>query len=71
MTSFSDTNEVWEPGFMSTFKVHGQLYPRVGSLMPLSNEEHQFLQIYFMGDEQQEANQRCSNIPSTRQEIVL
>ena len=54
MTSFSTTKEVYEPGFMSTFKIQGQVYHCVGSLLPPSNEEHKFLQIYFMGDEQQE-----------------
>jgi hypothetical protein len=71
MTSFGATNEVCEPGFMPTFKVQGQVYHRVGSLLPPSNEEPKFLQIYFMGDERQEAKQRCNNIPGTRQDIVM
>src|ERR1700761_9408383 len=71
MTSFGATNEVCEPGFMPTFKVQGQVYHRVGSLLPATNEEPKFLQIYFMGDERQEANQRCNNIPGTRQDIVM
>jgi hypothetical protein len=45
MTSFGATNEVCEPGFMPTFKVQGQIYHRVGSLLPLANQQHQFLQI--------------------------
>lgn len=71
MTSFGATNVVSESGFMPTFKVQGQVYHKLGSLLPLPNKEHQFLQIYFMGDEQKEANQRCNNIPGTRPEIVL
>jgi hypothetical protein len=71
MTSFGATNEVSEPGFMPTFKVQGQVYHLVGSLLPASNEEHKFLQIYCMGDERQEAEQRCNNIPGTRQDIVM
>ena len=70
MTSFGATNDVCEPGFMPTFKVQGQVYHRVGSLLPPENEEPKFLQIYFMGDERQEAQQRCNNIPGTRQDIV-
>jgi len=70
MTSFGATSEVCEPGFMPTFKVQGQVYHRVGSLLPPTNEEPKFLQIYFMGDERQEANHRCNNIPGTRQDIV-
>ncbi|CAF3254328.1 unnamed protein product [Rotaria sp. Silwood2] len=71
MTSFGVTSEVCEPGFMPTFKIQGQVYHRIGSLLPLTNEEPKFLQIYFMGDEQQQARQRCNNIPGTRQDIVI
>jgi hypothetical protein len=70
MTSFGATKEICEPGFMPTFKVQGQVYHRVGSLLPLADGEHKFLQIYFMGDEQKEARQRCSNIPGTNRNIV-
>ena len=70
MTSFGASNDVCEPGFMPTFKVQGQVYHRVGSLLPPSDGQHKFLQIYFMGDERLEARQRCNNIPGTRQDIV-
>ena len=43
----------------------------MGSLLPLTNEEPKFLQIYFMGDEQMEARQRCSNILSVNHDIVV
>ena len=56
---------------MPTFKIQGHDYHRVGSLLPPSNEEHKFLQIYFMDDERQEAKQRCDNIHGTRQDIVM
>ena len=71
MTSFGATSEISEPGFMPTFKVQGQVYHRVGSLLPPANEEPKFLQIYFMGDSRQEANQRCNNIPGTQIDIVM
>lgn len=71
MTSFGATNQVCELGFMPTFKVQGQVYHRIGSLLPLPNEKPQFLQIYFMGDEQQEINQRCSYIPGAHPDIVM
>ena len=54
MTSFGATKEVVEPGFMPTFKVQGQVYHLLGSISPLPNEPAKFLQIYFMGDSQQE-----------------
>jgi hypothetical protein len=70
MTSFGASEEVFESGFMPTFKVQGQVYHRVGSLLPPSNEEHKFLQIYFMGDERKEVQQRCKNMPGVRVDIV-
>jgi hypothetical protein len=55
---------------MPTFKVQGQIYHRVGSLLPTSGADTQFLQIYFMGDAAAEANHRCSRVPGTRLDIV-
>ncbi|GBM88714.1 hypothetical protein AVEN_204009-1 [Araneus ventricosus] len=71
MTSFGTTKEIREPGYMPTFKVQGQVYHRIGSLYPLPNEEPKFLQIYFVGDGIQQAEQRCKNVPQARQDIVL
>ncbi|XP_075449145.1 uncharacterized protein LOC142490614 [Ascaphus truei] len=71
MTSFGATSIVEQIGFKSTFKVQGQVYHRAGSLLPLPDQDPQFLQIYFMGDEQQEADQRCHWIPNTRCDIVI
>ena len=55
---------------MPTFKVQGQICHRVGSLLPTSGVDPQFLQIYFMGDGATEANHRCSRVPGTRLDIV-
>ncbi|XP_075425538.1 uncharacterized protein LOC142465468 [Ascaphus truei] len=71
MTSFGATSIVEQIGFKSTFKVQGQVYHRAGSLLPLPEQDPQFLQIYFMGDEQQQADQRCHWIPNTRRDIVI
>ncbi|XP_039951420.1 uncharacterized protein LOC120768715 [Bactrocera tryoni] len=40
--------------FNSTFKIKGQVYHKVGSLLPMPNESHKFLQIYFMRGENSE-----------------
>ncbi|GFX56107.1 helitron_like_N domain-containing protein [Trichonephila clavipes] len=37
--------------FNSTFKIRGQVYHKMGSLLPMPNEPHKYLQIYFMGGE--------------------
>ncbi|XP_050065048.1 uncharacterized protein LOC126553978 [Aphis gossypii] len=47
MTSFGATNVVRE-NFMPTFKIQGQIYHRAGSLLPVSDSDNKFLQIYFM-----------------------
>jgi hypothetical protein len=49
MTSFGCTKEIREKGFMPTFKIQGQVYHRIGSLMPVEDEEPKFLQLYFVG----------------------
>ncbi|GFU35281.1 uncharacterized protein TNCV_2143451 [Trichonephila clavipes] len=62
MTSFGATKIVHnEDGrnFESTFKIQGQVYHKIGSLLPMSDADPKFLQIYFMGDEEQQANTRC------------
>ncbi|XP_073979046.1 uncharacterized protein [Rhodnius prolixus] len=49
MTSFGATNIVsanYE--YMPTFKVQGQIFHHAGSLLPLANADHKYLQIYFM-----------------------
>jgi hypothetical protein len=71
MTSFGATSRVAEPGFMSTFKIQGQIYHKAGSLLSLPDETPSFLQIYFAGDEDREVDQRCTNIPGTKRHIVL
>ncbi|XP_025203820.1 uncharacterized protein LOC112600731 [Melanaphis sacchari] len=59
MTSFGATKIVKNNAtngqqFNSTFKIKGQVYHRVGSLLPMPNKPHTFLQIYFMGGEDSE-----------------
>lgn len=70
MTSFGATKHVTEGGFMPTFKIQGQVYHQVGSLLPVPETDPQFLQIYFMGDSTAEANHRRTLFPNTRPNIV-
>ena len=56
MASFGATeivknNAINGQKFNSTFKIKGQIYHKVGSLLPMPNESPKFLQIYFMGSE--------------------
>ncbi|XP_053945168.1 uncharacterized protein LOC128854792 isoform X2 [Anastrepha ludens] len=43
-----------------TLQIQGQIYHRAGSLLPFPDGDHQFLQIYFIGDENRELDQRCA-----------
>lgn len=71
MTSFGTSATMQKTqGFISTFKIQGQLYHKSGSLLPLPNEEAKFLQIYFMGDEEAEAQRRCSIIPGGNKNLM-
>lgn len=49
---------ITEGNFMPTFKVQGQIYHRIGSLLPLPNKEPQFLQLYFISDMEEQARKR-------------
>ncbi|GFT98206.1 ATP-dependent DNA helicase [Nephila pilipes] len=56
MTSFGATEIVQNTNangqqYNSTFKIKGEVYHKIGSLLPMPNEPHNFLQIYFMGCE--------------------
>ncbi|XP_031634678.1 uncharacterized protein LOC116347980 [Contarinia nasturtii] len=70
MTSFGASEIVGANGYMPTFKVQGQVYHTIGSLLPVPEEESKFLQIYFMGDYEKEIDQRCAVIKGMKREIV-
>ena len=76
MTSFGAT-EIVRENYMPCFKIQGQVYHRVGSLLPVADEDPKFLQIYFMGGRNEEVNQRMRfntnvdrNIVSRLQEFL-
>ncbi|XP_053956182.1 uncharacterized protein LOC128861832 [Anastrepha ludens] len=69
MTSFGATNII-RNGFMPTFKIQGQIYHRAGSWLPFPDGDYQFLQIYFIGDDNRELDQRCAISANTRRSIV-
>ncbi|GBP39660.1 hypothetical protein EVAR_25484_1 [Eumeta japonica] len=70
MTSFGATNIVNNAGYMPTFKVQGQIYHRIGSLLPVQDEDPESLQN-FTGNETAEADQRCTISTEVRRQIVL
>lgn len=70
MTSFGATQISDNNGFMPTFKVQGQIYHQIGSLLPMPEEDSKFLQIYFMGDKEKEIDRRCAIHQATKRAII-
>lgn len=70
MTSFGASKVISEVGFMPTFTVQGQIYHKIGSILPSTENDSKFLQIYFIGDKDIETDKRCSISCGTKREIV-
>ena len=68
MTSFGA--EIVTAQFMSTIKVKGQIYHKAGSLLPFPDGQHKFLQMYFIGDSNDELNARCGISTGIKRSIV-
>ena len=68
MTSFAV--EILTAQFMTTFKVKGQIYHKVGSLLPFPDGQHKFLQMYFIGDYNDELNARCGISTGIKMSVV-
>ncbi|XP_025421174.1 uncharacterized protein LOC112691234 [Sipha flava] len=70
MTSFGG-KQVTADGFLPTFKVKGQVYHLIGSILPEPGQGAQYLQIYFVGEDEREHhisldqidNVICAEIP--------
>ncbi|XP_022233499.2 uncharacterized protein LOC111081677 [Drosophila obscura] len=56
---------------MPMFKIKGQIYHGAGSFLPFDNADHQFLQLYFIGNAEDEADRRCAIITNTRRQIIF
>lgn len=54
----------------SSFQIQGQIYHQVGSLLPLPDASHQFLQIYFVGNSNDEIDLRCTIAQNLRREVI-
>lgn len=51
-------------------QIQDQIYHRTSSLLPMPDEDYQFLQIYFMGNSAREVDQRCAHNNSVKRSIV-
>ena len=72
MTSFGTTmKHNPAPGeWASTFRVQGQVYNAIGALQPQDEQKPSFLQIYFMGDLDEQAKRRSEVVPTLDHQIV-
>ncbi|XP_008182252.1 uncharacterized protein LOC103309183 [Acyrthosiphon pisum] len=62
MTSFG-AEVVEQPGYNPNYKVKAINSPSSRRLLPQPNEDHKFLQIYFVGNSENELEQRCAIFP--------
>ena len=69
MTSFG-CNEVSMAGFNPSFRIQGQVYHLIGSIVPTAGESPKFAQIYFIDNRQSEVAARCSVVDGLRPDIV-
>ncbi|XP_045511060.1 uncharacterized protein LOC123705982 [Colias croceus] len=67
MTSFG-AKQITEGPFMPTFKVQGQVYHLIGSLLP--QNEPKFLQIYFVSNYNEQAHIRHDNFPQLNINLI-
>ena len=70
MTSFG-ADVVRQDGFSPTFTVQGQVYHRLGSLLPQPDHDHQFVQLYFVSDMTEQARARKAHLPGTKLDVLL
>ena len=69
MTSFG-CNEVSMAGFNPSFRIQGQVYHLIGSIVPTQGESPKFAQIYFIDDLESEIATRSAIVDGLKPDIV-
>ena len=69
MTSFG-AQIVTYSGWNPQFKIHGQVTHRIGPMYPSGDQQPQYLQVYFMGDIEDEAERHNQIISATKKDIT-
>lgn len=54
----------------STFRIQGQIYHQIGSLLPQPESDAQYVQIYFMGDSDCQIDRRTGMFQGVRRNLV-
>ena len=69
MTSFG-CNETTMSGFNPSFRIQGQVYHLIGTIVPTAGESPKFAQIYFIDNRESEVAARCAIVDGLRPGIV-
>ena len=69
MTSFG-CNEVSMAGFNPSFRIQGQVYHLIGSMVPTQGESPKFAQIYFIDNEESEVATRFAIVNGLKPDII-
>ena len=69
MTSFG-CNEVSMAGFNPSFRIQGQVYHLIGSIVPTEGESPKFAQIYFIDDRESEVATRSAIVDGLKPDII-
>ena len=69
MTSFG-CNEIAMPGFNPSFRIQGQVYHCICSMVPSTGESPKFCQIYFIDNQESQVATRCQTVGGLRRDIV-
>lgn len=67
---YFDDNNTYDCENFGIQQIQGQVYHRLGSLLPLPDQSYQFLQIYFVGNSTVETNCRCDISSILRNDVV-
>ena len=57
-------------GFNPSFRIQGQVYHLIGSMVPTAGESPKFAQIYFIDNRESEVAARCAIVDGLRPDIV-
>ena len=57
-------------GFNPSFRIQGQIYHLIGSIMPTTGGSPKFCQIYFIDNQESELATRCAIANELRPDIV-
>ncbi|GFX61038.1 helitron_like_N domain-containing protein [Trichonephila clavipes] len=70
MTSFGVDNIVSMHVFCPTFTIQGQIYHTWLFVLPATNTQPKFLQVYFMGDKEAQVNRRSEYVQGVERNTV-